>query len=214
MYSCVPIYCFISCNCFPYKSSKHPKLRVRIGSNASVIADMIGFCLLTISGFVSSYSKTKALMPSLVYIFYTTAFVLVLYIGIKPLMNLIVRWTPVGPQVIVMALACGIMTKKDKQLIFIFGLATSDGPLLGSAIVEKLECPLSSIFVPLFMTTTALKVDLKSLNCNKVGMKYAIVIILVCFLVKIIACMIPFLQQKMSILLLLLSLCQPKALLT
>lgn len=71
--------------------------------------------------------------------------------------------------IIVLALACALYSDTFDEQVFlgpyILGLAIPDGPSLGSAIASKLDCFVSGVFLPLFVTTRELRVDFTK-NCS------------------------------------------------
>lgn len=181
----------------------------RVALASSVVADVIGFLHMNLIGFMAIYTSTNSLTRSCIYLLVTVFYLCVLFFIIRPLMRWIVNRTPEGRPVkdlyvyfiILLALASGIVTNWGEQRIlywpYFLGLVVPNGPPLGSAIGEKLDCFVSSLFVPLFITSIAMRVDITRFFFTSVVMKYALSVIVLCFLAKCVACVIPCLFFKM-----------------
>ncbi|KAL2238401.1 UNVERIFIED_CONTAM: Cation/H(+) antiporter 15 [Sesamum indicum] len=79
----------------------------------------------------------------------------------------------------------------------ILGIVIPDGPPLGSALVNKLECFISSIILPIYFVVSGAKLDLSAISLRN----FAIIQLLAFFalLWKIVAVMLPSVYCKMTL---------------
>ncbi|KAL0370800.1 UNVERIFIED_CONTAM: Cation/H(+) antiporter 14 [Sesamum angustifolium] len=79
----------------------------------------------------------------------------------------------------------------------ILGLVIPDGPPLGSALVNKLECFVSSIILPIYFVVSGAKLDFSAISLRN----FAIIVLLAFFalLWKIVAVMLPSIYCKMTL---------------
>ena len=112
----------------------------------------------------------------------------------------IVKKTPEGRPVkdayvypiIVLALATALYSNSFDEQVFmgpyILGLAIPDGPPLGSAIVGKLDCFVSGVFLPLFVATSVLRVDFSKNRFDGVIKADTLMVVLM-YVAKFVACL-------------------------
>ncbi|GMI94768.1 cation/H+ exchanger 4 [Hibiscus trionum] len=129
-------------------------------------------------------------------------FVLFIFLVLRPLMLRIIKETPEGRPVkdvhialvMILYLGCCVFTAyhNDSALYgaFIFGLAVPDGPPLGSALVEKFECFVNGVFLPLYVTTTTMRVKPNMMFEDPSTLTFSVVFSISTFLAKFISCFV------------------------
>ncbi|TYJ20613.1 hypothetical protein E1A91_A08G007100v1 [Gossypium mustelinum] len=172
----------------------------RLALSASAIAD-VGTLVLV---FIFSSMAKWAIAPSVAAVNTagSIAFVVILFFVCRPVMFWVIKTTPDGKPIkevyimfiVMMAIGSSIFTHffSDSPLIgaFVFGLAVPDGPPLGSALVDKLECFVNGVFLAVFTTTSTMRVDVKSMMENRSTFLFSIIFVCVTFLAKVISCFI------------------------
>lgn len=172
----------------------------RLALSASAIAD-VGTLILV---FVFSSMAKWANAPSVAAVntAASIAFVVILFFVFRPMMFWVINTTPEGKPIkevyivliVMVAIGCSIFSHffGDSPLIgaFVFGLAVPDGPPLGSALVDKLECFVNGVFLAVFTTTSTMRVDVKSMMENRSTFLFSIIFVCVTFLAKVISCFI------------------------
>ncbi|KAL5540907.1 hypothetical protein UlMin_043299 [Ulmus minor] len=178
----------------------------RLSLSAAVVSDITGFSLGTVFFFTKIYEMNpqRALVDIVVMLVFVATAVFVL----RPAMLWMIKNTPEGVPVkdfhvyaiILVALAAGLLSNKfDLQVFFgpyVLGLAVPDGPPLGSAIVSKLECFVSGIYMPLFVTTSMLRVDLTKSKFNDLS-KCNLILFIVTYVAKLFASLMTSFYYKM-----------------
>lgn len=141
----------------------------------------------------------------------TVGFILLVVFAFRPAMFWIIRRTPEGRRVknsylsviIILMLGSGLVSTCFGQSFlfgpFILGLAIPDGPPLGTAIIDKLHLFVFDIYLPIFVTTSALRADFSHLDFKEEFIKANELLIVVTFMVKFLGCMIPPLLCKMPL---------------
>ncbi|KAI4368927.1 hypothetical protein MLD38_017428 [Melastoma candidum] len=126
----------------------------------------------------------------------TIAFFLVISFVLRPAMQWMIAQTPEGRPVrdlylnvvVFGVLLSSLASNQFGQSVlfgpFFFGLAVPDGPPLGSVISKKLDCFFVNLLLPIYITMTSIKVDLKELFPALRKMKPELLAINVIFLVK------------------------------
>jgi Kef-type K+ transport system membrane component KefB len=139
------------------------------------------------------------------------AYLIVLVYVIRPAMFWVIRQTPKGRPVkdiyihaiMLMVLGSGLLSHFFGQTFFfgpfLFGLAVPDGPPLGSAIVNKFNCIISDVFLPLFVAICGMKTNLSLIKFDNSFMKINGILIASTFLAKMVACLVPPLYSKMPL---------------
>ncbi|XP_059441903.1 cation/H(+) antiporter 4-like [Corylus avellana] len=82
---------------------------------------------------------------------------------------------------------------------FILGLAVPVGPPLGSTIINKFNCLISDVFMPLLVTTCGMRIDLISIKFDSSFVTVNGILIILTFVAKMGACLIPTLYSKMPL---------------
>ncbi|EEF38951.1 monovalent cation:proton antiporter, putative [Ricinus communis] len=182
----------------------------RLGLSAAMIGEIgtVGLFTLATLITVGKESSVQMAFRSLICIIGFIAFSI---FAIRPAMFWIIKQTPKGRPVkdmyihviIFMVFGTAILSNSYGQSIFfgpfILGLAIPDGPPLGSAIVHKLDCMVSGIFVPLFVTTSTMRAEFGTLRLNKNLITAEIILIIVTLTAKLGACLIASLYCQMPL---------------
>ena len=150
----------------------------RLAQSSAIVADFLSYAtvlLLTVSQ-VASSSPAQALRT----LGYVAFFIFIVMVVVRPAMLLIVRMTPEGKEVsqtglyvviLILLLFLSFARKFYSELtvagLYIVGLAVPRGPPLGSALVNKFDCLVSGFFLPIFVTTSAMRIhDLRPQSFN------------------------------------------------
>ncbi|CAK8532588.1 unnamed protein product [Lathyrus sativus] len=209
---------------FPVISSTLSDLKIlnselgRIGQSASLVSEIFSVFIASILTF-SKLNEDHGLMRALVCIAAAVLFILLVIFIIRPSMFWIIKQTPEGYHVsdnyVYSILIVTLLSSYASNRFgffglfgpFVLGMAIPEGPPLGTAIIKKIDTFVNGILMPTFVTTCAMRVDLKDLLCwrNKMDgsvdyfMVQALVIVAVCFVSKFVACMIPPLRSEMPL---------------
>lgn len=189
----------------------------KLAQSSALVTELFNLFLITILNF----TKLVYLDPSkaLINLVGGIVFVLVVIFIIRPIMFWIIKHTPEGSPVsdhyvycvLIMVLLSSHATHRTGSYAlfgpFVLGLATPEGPPLGTAIINKIDTFVNGILMPVFVTTCAMRVDLKNLmnwrdksdGTIDLFMVQTLVIIVVTTAVKIIGCTLPPLYSKMPL---------------
>lgn len=175
----------------------------RLAIASSLSSEVLTVALAFIMNTLRSSLESNSLSDALQRIALMSCYVLVVILVIRPAMIWIVKQTPEGRPVkdsyiyaiILVMLLGGAFSHWVGEFpmlgAFIIGFATPDGPPLGSALADKLDSFVSGLFIPLFMTLIALRVNLQAIDLSSDHAVYTIVLIVVVFLVKVVASVVP-----------------------
>ncbi|KAK7290944.1 hypothetical protein RIF29_05747 [Crotalaria pallida] len=180
----------------------------RLALSTSLVMDILSTTTITI--IVILVTSTGLYMTSINLLAIFTMAILI-PLACRPTMFWIIRHTPEGRPVrsvyihliIILVLVLGWCSTKIGQDFtlgaFILGLSVPEGPPLGSALVKKLHFFGYWFLLPIFVTTSAMRVDL---FINHQKDQEHLVTIIVCivlftFLVKIMACFLPSIYFNM-----------------
>ncbi|XP_058208323.1 cation/H(+) antiporter 4-like [Rhododendron vialii] len=175
----------------------------RLALASSLSSEILDITLAFIMNTLRSFMEDHSLSSTLQLIGLIICFILVVIIIIRPAMLWIVKQTPEGRpvkdsyicSVILLILLAGAFTHWIGEFPilgpFIIGFAAPDGPPLGSALADKLDSFVSGLFIPLFMTLISLRVNLQAINLSNPYAISIVVLIIVVFLAKVVACIIP-----------------------
>ncbi|KAI3461694.1 hypothetical protein Pfo_018357 [Paulownia fortunei] len=179
----------------------------RLASSSSVICDV---CLWSITciNFVAELAKTNSLEVIIGSSVSAGLFIIIVIVVIRPAALWVIQHTPetrpVKETYIVLALVILMASGFAGEIIgiqattasLILGLIIPDGPPLGAALVETLDCFVSLMLLPLFFTVAGLKVDVFCIqNLKNVGVLQLVV--LVAFIGKIMGSMLPLIICRM-----------------
>lgn len=215
---------FFSISSFPVISSVLSELKIlnselgRLGQSSALVCEMFNVFMTTTLVFgnlMLIYGQKRALICLVA----TVLFIFMVMFIIRPTMFWIIKQTPEGSDVsdhyvywiLIMVLLASYATHRFGFYAlfgpFILGLAIPEGPPLGTAIIRKIDTFVNRVLMPIFVTTCAMRVDLKDFMDwkNKVDgkvdylMVQTLVITVVTFVAKFVACMIPPLRNEMPL---------------
>ncbi|KAL6967778.1 hypothetical protein U1Q18_033589 [Sarracenia purpurea var. burkii] len=179
----------------------------RLASSSSIICDICHWTIVSLK--IAAKLATKKSFELSVGSFLSVAlYFVVIVFAIRPAALWIIRHTPEGRPVkeiyifgvLVAVLCCGLIGEviglSSILASLVFGLVIPDGPPLGAALVEKLDCFVSSLLMPLFFTICGLQMDVFAID--KLGNLGVIqLVVLTGFVGKIMATMLPPLFCRM-----------------
>ncbi|KAJ7959277.1 Cation/H(+) antiporter like [Quillaja saponaria] len=201
---------------FPVISSVLGELKIlnselgRIGLSSSVVSDIFSALIILVLGLSEIWAEghrmraTLDLVGVFIYIF-------VLFFVFRPAMFWIVRRTPDGRGVnenyIFLVVLCVLISAYISYMLdqyalfgpYLMGLAVPEGPPLGSAIIDKFDTFVSGVFVPLFVATCAMRVNLDDLTTWNNLTSTVTILVVVALLTKLVACILPSLHCRMPL---------------
>ncbi|KAL3517998.1 hypothetical protein ACH5RR_020587 [Cinchona calisaya] len=179
----------------------------RLASSSSIICDVCLWFVLSIK-FAVKIAKTKPLRVTIGLFLSSIFFSIFIVFGVRPAANWAIRRTPEGKPVkeiyifivLVVLMACGIAGEAIGINALVaslaLGLVIPDGPPLGAALVERLDCFVSVLLMPLFFTICGLHMDIFTVQLLKnVGVLQLVVF--VAFFGKIMGTILPLLFFRM-----------------
>ncbi|KAG2384705.1 Cation/H(+) antiporter 4 Protein CATION/H+ EXCHANGER 4 [Vigna angularis] len=143
----------------------------RLSQSAALVTELFNVVftsILSISKILSS-DPEKAWFCLIVFIL----FLLIVMFVYRPAMFWIIKQTPEGSPVsdhyvyfiLIMAFMASYITHRIGFLAlfgpFALGMATPEGPPLGTAVIKKIDTFVNWMFMPLFVTTCVMRVDLR-----------------------------------------------------
>ncbi|KAK3219940.1 hypothetical protein Dsin_013910 [Dipteronia sinensis] len=178
----------------------------RLGFSSAVIADLGGNIVII----WRIFSKIASAHADKMYyeLGYLVLYALAVVFVYRPLMKLVVRFTPEGGQVNMIFVYASLlpfllcmdipMLFRDFSMFLVYGLglAVPPGPPLGSALVDKFEGMVSGFFIPLFVTACSMRIDEIQLRFFDPEMQKIAFISVATLLVKFIACLLPLLHKR------------------
>jgi Kef-type K+ transport system membrane component KefB len=182
----------------------------RLSLSTTLVCDMLSLLAVLSSSLVGTYQEQGSILAArnlvavIIYIF-------VLVYAIRPAMFWVIRQTPKGRPIkdayihiiMLMILGISLLSNHFGQTLlygpFLLGLAIPDGPPLGSTIVNKFNCFISDVFLPLYVTTYAMRTDLRLLKFDNNFMTINGILIVLTFVAKMLASSVPPLYAKMPL---------------
>ncbi|GAV58660.1 Na_H_Exchanger domain-containing protein, partial [Cephalotus follicularis] len=180
-----------------------------LASASSIICDMCHWSIMTMK-FTATLATTKSLKTSFGSLFSIAFFVILIVFGIRPAALWATRRTPEGQPVkeiyvfaaLIALLVCGLVGEvlglNAFITCFLVGLVIPDGPPLGAALVERLDCFVSVLLTPIFVAICGLKMDVFAIQKLKNVGVIQLVIITALF-GKIIGAALPLLFCRMPL---------------
>lgn len=181
----------------------------RLASSSSIICDICHWTILSLK-YALELAKAKSVRVTLGSLVSGALYILVIAFGFRPAILWAIRQTPEGKPVkhiyvfvvLVLLLWCGFTGEaiglSSIVACFLFGLVIPDGPPLGSAIVEKLDCFVSVLLMPPFFTICGLQMNVFSIvRLRNVGVLQLVV--LVAFIGKIMGTILPLLFWRVPL---------------
>ncbi|KAL3741521.1 hypothetical protein ACJRO7_017054 [Eucalyptus globulus] len=170
----------------------------RLALSSSLVSNVLGILLV----FLTSFMKMKK-EDALKNVAMTACFLFVIIFVARPAMLWMIRKTPEGRPVkesylraVLAALLLSSFASNyfGQSVLFgaiCLGLVVPDGPPLGSALVNKLDCFFVGLLLPIFVTVTAVKVDLNVMVKSIDKLKIELFLISIVFVSKFVACLVP-----------------------
>lgn len=181
----------------------------RLGLSSALIRDVINVILTSTNNFVRDFNgKGVATFKIFMDIAVNIGFVLAIVFIIRPALYWIVRRTPAGKPVkdvyvyaifVLFLLSARLSHMLGQGFLgpFILGLAVPVGPPLGSALVKKLECIVSGVFLPVFVSVCAIKVDLSGIAYDGKLLMLDTILMVLTFGSNVLSSFVPSLICKM-----------------
>ncbi|XP_059429299.1 cation/H(+) antiporter 3-like [Corylus avellana] len=182
----------------------------RLSLSATMICDMLSLLALIISSLLRTY-QVQGSMFAAINLGAVIIYIFILVYAIRPAMFWVIRQTPKGRSIkdayihIIMLMILGFSLLSNyfgESLLygpFILGLAIPDGPPLGSTIVNKFNCFISDVFLPLYVTTCAMRTDLYLIKFDNNFMTFNGILIIFIFVAKMLGSLVPPLYAKMPL---------------
>ncbi|XP_059429300.1 cation/H(+) antiporter 3-like [Corylus avellana] len=182
----------------------------RLSLSTTMICDMLSLLALVSSSLIRNY-LVQGTMFSAIDLGAIIIYIVVLVYAIRPAMFWVIRQTPKGRPIrdvyihIIMLMILGFSLLSNyfgESLLygpFILGLAIPDGPPLGSTIVNKFNCFISDVFLPLYVTTCAMRTDLRLIKFDNSFMTFNGILIVLIFMAKMLGSLVPPLYAKMPL---------------
>ncbi|XP_059429345.1 cation/H(+) antiporter 3-like [Corylus avellana] len=182
----------------------------RLALSAAMVSDMLSV-FLSILATLAIISRVQSSVLTAVDLGGLIILLIVIVFTIRPAMFWVIRQTPVGRPVcdtyihtiMLMVFGSGLLSHLFGMSVFtgpfFMGLAVPDGPPLGSAIVNKFNYFILNVFLPIFVTSCGMRIDLSLLKFNNMFMTINGLNIVLTFLTKMAACLVPPLYFKMPL---------------
>ncbi|CAI8585934.1 unnamed protein product [Vicia faba] len=180
----------------------------RLAISSSMVSGTISLVLVTA---MISQGNTFSLKDKTLFLMGMSLLVMITFIlyVLRPIMFWMIRQTPEGRQmkeahiisVFLMLMGCALFSEIIGQhvlvLPIIFGIAVPEGPPLGSALTDRLDTLVSSIFLPLYFVYSGSRFNIFIID----GHTFVIVQLLaiVAFLGKVVGTILPSIFWKMPI---------------
>ncbi|KAK7301056.1 hypothetical protein RJT34_11912 [Clitoria ternatea] len=169
----------------------------RLTLASGLVGEMMSNFLILVASSFDKFTTYGSLCFNLAALFAVIIFMFHVY---RPAMFWIIERTPERQEVndtcitiiiafvFVMAWLSNFLKQEFIFLPFIFGLATPDGPPLGSSLVKRTHGYCKKFLLPIFLTTCAMKMNLNLLDSSSLVILSSVMVILAGHLVKMGAC--------------------------
>ncbi|XP_027368414.1 cation/H(+) antiporter 3-like [Abrus precatorius] len=180
----------------------------RLTMSCALVSDMLGYTLVLISSILDKHSDIGTRGIRMGFLF---ALVIIIFFVYRPAMFWVIDQTSEKQEVkdIYLNMIIGalftlgwfsVILKQEIILLpFIFGLATPEGPPLGSSLVKRIHVFGTEFLLPIFLTTCAMKANLYSLDFSSAAVRVAIFIALLGYLAKMLTCFASSLYFKLPV---------------
>lgn len=205
----------LSMTAFPVVACSLAELKIlnseigRLASSSSIICDVCHWFIMTLNYVIGLASK-KSLRTSFGSILSTVLLIGLIVFGIRPAALWAIRHTPEGKpvkeiyviSVFIALLLCGFTAEaiglNAFVASFLLGLVIPDGPPLGATLVERLDCFVTVVLMPLFFTICGLKMNVFSIKSFE---NFGVIqlVILSSFLGKLLGVVLPALWLRMPL---------------
>ncbi|CAL5374564.1 unnamed protein product [Camellia sinensis] len=176
----------------------------RLVVSSAVCSEMLNISMVCIIKMFKSFMDLRQSAAGIIQnVGLTIGLVLIIVVIVRPTALWMIRQTPEGRPVrdsyiysiILVVLLAGSFTQWIGHTpilgAILTGFAIPDGPPLASALSDKLDSFVSGLFLPIFITLIALRVNLLSINLRSPFAVSTIIMVLATFSAKVFACMIP-----------------------
>ncbi|PON92201.1 DNA-directed DNA polymerase [Trema orientale] len=182
----------------------------RLASSSSIVCDVCHWFILAVKFLIELASK-RSIKMSFGFLFSVGLLLVIVLFGVRPAVLWAIRHTPEGEPikeiyvfvVLVILLVMGFTGEAIGLNAFVpsflLGLVIPDGPPLGAALVEKLDCFVSVLLMPIFFTMCGLRMDVFAIQQFKTVATIQL-IVFVAFTGKIIGSALPPLFCRMPVL--------------
>lgn len=179
----------------------------RLASSSSLVCDVC-FSLVATMKFAARLTSTKSIGVTIGSFLSTTLLILFIVFVVHPAALWAIQHTPEGKPVqefyicgvLVTLIFCGFVGEViglDAVVVsFIVGLAIPDGPPLGAALVEKLDCFVSVVLMPILYAAVGLRTDVFAIEKIR-NLGIIQLIIGIAFFGKIVGALLPLLFCRM-----------------
>ncbi|KAF7816188.1 cation/H(+) antiporter 15-like [Senna tora] len=179
----------------------------RLASSSSIVCDVFYWSIMAME-FASSLTQTKSLGVCFGFLLSSALLVLFIVLVVRPSALWAIRHTPEGEPVkeiyifgvLVTLLICGVLGEVIGLhaffVSFLLGLAIPDGPPFGAALVDKLDCFVSVILLPIIFVIIGLRTDVYAITKLK-NVGVITLVIFVAFCGKILVASLPLLFRRM-----------------
>ncbi|XP_059429344.1 cation/H(+) antiporter 4-like [Corylus avellana] len=180
----------------------------RLSLSTALVSDTLSVFLLLVSG-LTGIERKKGRVVAAIDSVSIIIHVIVIVFAIRPTMFWVIRQTPEGRPIkdtyihaiILVVLGSAYLSHLYGQTLvvgpFFLGLAIPDGPPLGSAIVNKFNSFVRDVFLPILVTTCGMRIDLSLIKFDYSYTRVNGILIVLTFVVKIVASLVPPLLSKM-----------------
>lgn len=143
----------------------------RLASSSSIVCDVCYWSIVAVK-FVPHLASHKSIIMSIGYLSSVGLLFVSIFYGIRPAVLWAIRQTPEGEpakDIYVFAVLVALMVYRFIGEVvglnafvpsFLLGLVIPDSPPLGAALVEKLDCFVSVLLMPIFFTVCGLRMDI------------------------------------------------------
>lgn len=179
----------------------------RLATSSSLVCDACFISIMTIR-FLVALSSTKSIAVSVGSLLSIALLIMFIMFVVHPAALWAIQQSPEGKPVqeiyicgvLVTLIICGFMGEAIGLnaiiVSFLVGLAIPDGPPLGAALVDKLDCFVSVVFLPMLFLAVGLRIDVFAIQ--KIENLAAIqMVICIAFCGKILGALLPPLFLRM-----------------
>jgi len=179
----------------------------RLALSSALVGDTLSNILVVASAALDT-RKVNARGINLVLLF---AVIIIIFFVYRPSMFLVIEHTPEGQEVkdiyinviigvlFVLGWSSMLFNIEFILLPFLYGLATPDGPPLGSSLVKRIHTFGLEFLTPIFITTCAMKMNYSLVEFRSPMFIGTVLMILMAHLLKIISYAAPSLYFKLSL---------------
>lgn len=179
----------------------------RLASSSSLVCDVC-FSFVATMKFAAKLTSTKSIGVTIGSFLSTTLLILFIVFVVHPAALWAIQHTPEGKPVqeiyicgaLITLILCGLIGEViglDAIIVsFMVGLAIPDGPPLGAALVDKLDCFVSVVLIPILFAVVGLRTDVFAIQKMET-LGTIQLIICIAFFGKIIGALLPLLFCRM-----------------